>query len=168
MKPHFQKYYRSETQNAWMRMLAGGVSALIVGVGYWMYTTDVLAGICFTIIPIGAYQFGRGVKKLWRSSELTERVNRHWSQQKNNLIRQEIDYLNKRIPKYKFHRNMEIIFIFSGITLAAIGTLGGVGRFMLGTGIGLAFQGGVALYLELVAEWYAGFFLTRLERTNQS
>ncbi len=168
MKEQFKKYYKSENQNAWMRILVGLLCFLGVAFLKYLYPQDLINGIFWSITLISAYQVGRGIKKLRRTQKRSKELKSDWENKKQQFIQTEKDYLNQRLPKYKFHRSIEVGIIATGIVLAMMGGLFGFGLFMLGSGIGLAIQGALALYLELVAEWYAGLFLNRLKKVNSN
>ena len=168
MNHHFQKYYQSEYQNAWMRILAGSALGIGMGVLYYYFPYELISGIWWSIFLISIYQIGRGIKKLRRAQIRTKTIQLHWEQQAQQLISSEITYLQARLPKYKFHRNIEILLIIIGFVLILLGGFFNFGWFMLGSGLGLFLQGGVSLYLEIIAEWYAGKFLSKLSRIENS
>ena len=165
MKQQFLSYYQSERQNAGMRILASLAMIVLVGIGYYFYPLDVVKGVAAAVIPLGFFQMVRGVVKFKKANQRYKNVAN--SIQKSYL-QTEIERLNSEMPSFKLHRNIEIILIVSGIVLVLLGGIGKLGLFMLGTGIGLSLHSAISLYLELIAEWYAGLFVNRIQKKKNT
>ena len=137
MKSQFQKFYRSEIQNAWMRILAGSTFAIIALLIYQFFPLPLTQGIVWAVLPIACYQIGRGIKKLIRTNKQVKRLNQS-TELAQTFVQKEIRYLDYIMPKYKMHPSFEILLLSMGILFVLLGGIGKYGWFMIGSGVGLS------------------------------
>jgi len=168
MEMHIQAYFKKEKEGALLFILVASITILgSLGALYYFPFSLLVRGAAAALIAIGLLQLGVGLTVLLRTKKQTKLLLQQLSQQTSQFYTEEISRMDKVMANFKIIRKVELILILMGLVFALMGSLGNMGHFIIGTGLGLCVQSVCSLLIDLSAEWRAGLYLYHLQKEGK-
>lgn len=168
MEIHIQAYFKKEKEGALLFILVGSIAILgSLTALYFFPFSFLVRGTAAALIAIGLFQVVLGLNVFLRTDKQTKNLLQQLSQQPSQYYSEETSRIDKVMANFKIIRKVELVLILLGLVFALMGSLGHMGHFIIGTGLGLCVQSVCSLLIDLSAEWRAGLYLYHLQKEGK-
>lgn len=158
-----RSYVQGEFRTAWLLIVWGMVA---LGLGGWCWATQPdlqLQGLCFPVMMFAAVHLVSGLMQWLQTHKRAPKLLAKEFPTRSVLV-EEMLRLDVMMPKYKFYRRSAIAVVVLGLAMTLAGSLAGLGKYMVGTGAGLALQAAITLIIDLFSAMRAGLFHHELRK----
>ncbi len=164
MEQHLRQYFKAEKEGAIIFMMAG-FSAIVGSILFWTFFPHIIVkGIAVSAGLIALVQLGVGASVYFKTNKQVNQLLTQFKSKPSEFYKSETHRMEAVMSSFKTIRKVEMGIFVLGIVLALAGSVGELGWFMTGTGVGLCVQSAVSLLLDLSAEWRSGMYLHHLKK----
>ena len=164
MERELRTYFKAEKQES-LLFLGLGLLALLIGLGFVFCAEDARwRGMALPLMGIACIQLIVGGTVFFRTDRQVQELLTLLHSKPKDYQQIELQRMEKVNANFKIYRNVELLLLLLGLVFCFMGALGNWGKFILGSGIGLALQSGIMLVLDLFAEWRAGLYTHKVRR----
>jgi len=164
MEKHLRQYFKAEKEGAIIFMMAG-FSAIVGSILFWTFFPHVIVkGIAVSAGLIALVQLGVGASVYFKTNKQVHQLLNQFKSKPSEFYKTETNRMEVVMANFKTIRKVEMGVFVLGIILALAGSIGELGWFTTGTGVGLCLQSAVSLLLDLSAEWRGGLYLHHLKK----
>ena len=168
MEIHIQAYFKKEKEGALLFILVGSIAILgSLTALYFFPSSFLVRGAATALIAIGLLQVGLGLNIFLRTDKQSKNLLQQLSKNPIQYYSEETNRMDKVMSNFKIIRKVELVLILLGLVFALMGSLGQMGHFIIGTGLGLCVQSVCSLLIDLSAEWRAGLYFYHLQKEGK-
>ena len=163
-----QDYFQAEKSGALFIMAWGILGRLTGGYFFSEMGTPLYKGVAYPVVAIGLIHMLVGGTVFFRTGKQLAELMEGLRLFPKEMVAAEKSRMAQVMSNFERYKTVEMLLFFLGFSFVLGGSFGGVGQFMLGTGVGLCLQGGVTLIFDLFAAYRGGFYQHELDKFERA